>query len=173
MHTLDAVLEGRVDGRCLRQHAVRELALVAQLVEGGAIDVADQGLRVVDVFENARCARQQDQFFRVEFRGDSRGDRVGVDVQQRAGLVAGQRADHRHQAVVELFLQDVGVDGVDVAHEPVIDRVVAVALDGRAPMRADQAGVDTADADRRYLQVAARRQDPRVDLAVQNHRRDV
>ena len=109
----------------------------------------------------------------VEFGRDRGGHRVGVDVEQGAGFVAGQRADDRHEPIVELLPQNVRLDGVYVADEAVVDRIGALALDGRTPMRSNQAGVDAADTDRGNLQVTAGCKHPGIDLPVQNHHRDV
>ena len=76
----------------------------------------------------------------------------------------------RHEAVVEQLLDDRGVDGVDVADESVVHRLAGVGeLDRRTLVRADQARVDAADADRVDVHLAAERQQLGVDEAVEHH----
>src|SRR5690606_40443389 len=62
--------------------------------------------------------------------------------------------------------------GLDVADEAVVDDLTA-ALDRRALPRADEPAVDAADADGRNSELAADGEDPRIDLAVHDHRRDL
>ena len=62
-----------------------------------------------------------------------------------------------------------GVDRVDVADHPVIDDLAVCERDGRAAVRAHQPAVDARKPDRRDPELAAQRQQPRVDEAVQHH----
>jgi hypothetical protein len=86
------------------------LPAFAQALEALQVRVGDQRGRVLDVLEDAGRAGAEDQLLGAERRADRGGDGVGVDVEQRAVVVAGQRADHRHQAVVEQLAQHRRVD---------------------------------------------------------------
>ena len=88
MNTTHAVREGGVDRCRFRQHAVSKLAVVAQLVEGSAVDIANQGARIADIFEYACSTCEQDQFFGVKFSRKRSGYRVGINIESRAALVA-------------------------------------------------------------------------------------
>ena len=97
---------------------------------------------------------------------------VGIDVQQCALVVGRQRADHRHQAVVQMLADDAGVDRVDVADEAEIHRlgVATRQLHRRAPVRAHQPGIHARQPDRSDIQIAADREDAGIDQPIEHHR---
>ena len=51
-----------------------ERPTIAQLVQRGAVDIADQRTGVVDVLENAGSAGDENQFLGIEFSGDGGGN---------------------------------------------------------------------------------------------------
>ena len=52
-----AARQRALDGRHLRQHSARDLALVAQPAQTGAVDVRDQRARILERFQDTRRAR--------------------------------------------------------------------------------------------------------------------
>ena len=80
MHARHAVPDGRVYRCGFRQHTVCENATFPEFPEPLAIDVAYQRTWVVDVFEDARRARDENQFFGVEFSRDRCRNGIGVDI---------------------------------------------------------------------------------------------
>src|SRR6185437_12570101 len=81
-----------------------------------------------------------------------------------------QRAHDRHEPIVEKLADDQRVDALDVSDEPEVHHLAgAFHAYGRTPVRADEARIDAAHAHRIDRQLAADREDPRVDEAAQNH----
>jgi hypothetical protein len=104
-------------------------------------------------------------------RAERRRHGVGVDVEEHAARVGRERTDDGHEAVIEQLADHGGVDAIDVADEAVIDGLTAVPeRHGGAPMAAHESGIDPADADGIDVEIAADREDARVDEAVQHHR---
>ena len=171
VHAPHAAADRVLDGLGLRQHALGDAALLAQALQAAYVRVGDERARVGEVAEDPRGAGAQDQLLGAERRAQRRRHGIGIDVEQRAGLVRRQRAHDRHQAVVEELAQHRGVHRVDVADEAEVDQLaLAPHAQRRALVRAHQARVHAADADGVELQVAAQGEDARVDETVEDHR---
>ena len=125
-----------------------------------------------DVAQDARGARAQNQLLGTQRRADSRGNGVGVDVEKNTLVVGRQRTDHRHQAVIEQFADDRGVDEIDVTNEAEVDDLTRAAnLDRRPLVGQHQAGIDPADADGIDGQLPADAENAGVDETIQHHGR--
>ena len=66
-------------------------------------------------------AAGDDQAARVERGREVRGERVGIDVQQRAVCVDADAGDHRHVAAVEQVAQQRDVAALRLADEAEVD----------------------------------------------------
>ena len=72
-----------------------------------------------------------------------------------------------------MLSQDVSINGVDIADKSIIDCCLTFAFYRRSFVSTYEPGIDTADTNGRNLQVAARCEYPRIDLAAQDHRCNV
>ena len=161
------------DARAKDLTYARPLMVNAELkvLETGEIRVGDHRSRIFDPLENTGGSGTKNELFGIERRADGRGHRIGIDVEQRARIVAGEWRNHRHQTVVEQFADDLGIDVIDVADETVIDGGIArLQFDRRALVRLHEAGVDTAETNRRNVELAAGGEDARIDQPRQHHR---
>ena len=173
MYAIDAVGDCCVDCGRLRQHAVGKFAFILQLLQSAPVQVRDQRLWIILVFENAGCACYQNQLLGSERGGDLGGYRVGIDIQQGPGRVTGQWADHRHQSVIKLLLQNTGVHRIDVTDEAVVHGFAICKIDRRTAVGANQPGINATDANRRKFKLTANCENMGVDLAVEHHGADL
>ena len=73
MDAVHAVTDCSIDCGRFGQHAIGKLRFVTQFFEPGPVDVRDQRLWIVFVFEDAWRARCKNQFLGVQLRGNRRG----------------------------------------------------------------------------------------------------
>ena len=160
------------DAEGLREHPGADRARLPHRFEPGEVEERDHALRVLRIGEEARRLAEQDQLLGAERHRERRGDRVGVDVQQRPGLVSRNGAHHRQRADAEQPFEQPAVHAVDVADVAVVHRLDGgplADLDRRPAVRPDQSRVHARQPDRGQVEVAAGGEDAGVDLAVQHH----
>ena len=87
MHAFDAAVDRRLDRIGFRQHAVGQRAVLPQLLQARQIDIRNQRLRVIPVGQDARRARDQNEFLGIQRRRQRRSHGVRIDIQQRARFV--------------------------------------------------------------------------------------
>ena len=150
--------------RHLGDHPAGDRAVGDQAIELVGGGLTDQAGRVVDVTSQTFDVGEVDELLGPERLRDRPGDRVGVDVVGLAGDVAADRGDDGDELVVDQAEDHLGVDLGDVTDEAEL-RI--------AGHRSDQAGVDAADADRVSAMDVDRRDELRVDVALQHHPGDV
>jgi hypothetical protein len=114
-------------------HAPLDASAQARLQIGGA-DLGDQ---LPFVVEDAGDVGQEDQPLGAASGRDLTGRDVRVDVVAGSVLAEPDRRDHRRVAALEEHVQQVGVDGLDLADEP----EVGLARRGLQLVRGQQAPI--------------------------------
>ncbi len=129
--------------------------------------LVDQALRIRGVGEPAAHVGQEDRLHRAERDRDRRRRLVGVDV---VGVALGVRADGgEHRDVVGRDVDDdAGIDGVDLP-----DPADVLSPGRAAPRAAQQAAVVAREPDRRLPVARDPQHDVGVQLADQDHLRDL
>lgn len=130
--------------------------------------MGDERIGVGRIAEDAAWAGDQDEFGGVEGGGDLSGDVIGVDVENLALVVGGNRTDNGDCAACEDGLDGFGVDSEDVADLPEIGGALT-RRDGGAFCGFDDSAIDARDADRGLILLAACGEKSGLGEAVDRH----